>query len=86
MNRIRNYVAILLCVMIGTKTFSQDYKFGKVSIDELNEKEHPLDKDANASILYENKNVRVEYRASEGFRLVTDVHKRVKLYTKEGFD
>lgn len=86
MNRIGNYIAILLCVMIGMQTFAQDYKFGKVSIDELNEKEHPLDKDANASILYENKNVRVEYRASEGFRLVTDVHKRVKLYTKEGFD
>ena len=39
-------IAFLLVVLIQTITFSQDYKFGKVSKEELEEKFHPIDSTA----------------------------------------
>ncbi len=64
---------------------SQEYKFGKVSKEELQEKFYPLDSTANAAVLYESKNIHIEYNQSDGFQLITEVYKRVKLYNKEGF-
>ncbi|MDY8136498.1 transglutaminase [Aquimarina sp. 2201CG5-10] len=74
---------LLLC---ATMTMAQEYKFGKVSKEELSEVSYPLDSSANAAVLYENKRVRISFNESVGFQLVTDVFKRVKLYNKEGFD
>ncbi|RZS92210.1 DUF3857 domain-containing protein [Aquimarina brevivitae] len=77
--------SILLVFTIGV-TQAQEYKFGKVSKEELLEKSHPLDSTASAAVLYENQEVYIEYTQSEGFRLITDVFKRVKIYDKEGFE
>ncbi|AXT51196.1 DUF3857 domain-containing protein [Aquimarina sp. BL5] len=65
---------------------AQEYKFGKVSKEELLEKAYPLDSAANAAVLYENKKVSVEYNSSDGFQLITEVFKRIKLYNKDGFE
>lgn len=65
---------------------AQDYKFGKVSKEELAEKYYVQDSSAIAAVLYREYNVRYEYFQSSGFRIVTDVHQRVKIYKKEGFD
>jgi hypothetical protein len=62
-------------------------KFGKVSKEELEEKRHPLDTTAEASYLY--KNSRTYFRLNEqrmAFDVVTDVHVRIKIYKKEGFE
>ncbi len=64
---------------------AQNFKFGKVSEEEVLEKFHPLEKDANAAVLY--RSVRTYYSySSNGFTLVTDVHERIKIYNKDGFD
>ncbi len=66
-------------------TFAQDYEFGKVSKEELLEKEHPLEKDAHAAILYRNQNT--YYYSGSGYaNLITEVHERIKIYSKDGFD
>ncbi len=67
-------------------TYSQEYEFGEVSKEELLEKTYPFETSANAAVLYENKRVRYEYYKSEGFQLITEVHKRIKLYNRNGFE
>lgn len=66
--------------------FGQNYKFGKVSVKELQETVNPIDKSAPAAILYAERKTKFEYTESDGFYLVTEYYKRIKIYTKEGFD
>lgn len=63
----------------------QDYKFGKVSKEELMEKTYSQDSSAAAAVLYRNVDVRFEYLESTGFRVITEIHERVKIYKKDGF-
>ncbi len=77
---------MILIMVLSVKTIAQEYKFRKVSKEELKEKSYPLDSSANAAVLYENKKVYFQYDQLNGFKLITEVHKRVKLYTKDGFD
>ncbi len=75
---------IIALVMISQLGFAQNVKFGKISKEELQEKEYVDDKAANAAILYSD---RVTYYAlsTNGTQLVTEVHKRIKIYNKDGF-
>ncbi|MCK8522259.1 DUF3857 and transglutaminase domain-containing protein [Aquimarina sp. D1M17] len=83
--RGKKKVIIGLLLLGSITSFSQEYKFGKVSKQELEETSYPNDGSAEAAVLYENKKVYIEYFKSQGFRLVTDVQKRIKLYNKNGF-
>ncbi len=75
----------LLFLFIFTAN-SQNYKFGKVSKEEVLQKEHPIKKNANAAILYRNQKVFYDLDQHDGFTLVTEIHERIKIYNKEGFD
>ncbi len=77
-------LTMTLCICaIG---LSQDFKYGKVSKAELQEKVHPLDSSANAAVLYRNEAISFVYTESDGFMQEREVHERIKIYTKEGFD
>ncbi|MBF4517435.1 DUF3857 and transglutaminase domain-containing protein [Flavobacterium sp. ANB] len=65
---------------------AQEFKLGKVSIAELQEKVHPKDTAAAAAILYKKGSSRIEYNQNDGFVTVTDVETRIKIYKKEGYD
>ena len=69
----------LLC---SSQINAQDFDFGKVSLEELQQQHHPLEPDANAAILYRNHRV---YYGSD-FDRYTEVHERIKIYNKDGFD
>ena len=77
---------LILVVLSVFYTRAQDYKFGKISEEELAEKYDPQDSSAVASVLYRDYKIRYEYNQSTGFEVVTDVRERVKIYKKEGFD
>lgn len=85
MENFKNALLGVFLLLIATG-FAQEYKFGKVSKEELSETAYPLDKTANAAILYENKNIYIKYIKSQGFQLITEVVKRIKLYNKDGFE
>lgn len=78
---------ILLLLFITTAlnyTYSQDFKFGKVSKEELQEEKHPLDPDAEAAYLFKER--RSYYNIiTDGFQIITEIHERIKIYNKEGF-
>lgn len=65
---------------------AQNYKFGKVSEEELLQKEHPADPTADAAVLYRETKTEFQYTQDAGWYMVTDYFERVKIYTKEGFD
>lgn len=76
---------IILCVISYSVT-AQNYKFGKVSKEELEEKFNPTDSSASATYLYKNRHTYFDYVTGKGFQLITEVHDRIKIYTNEGFD
>lgn len=67
-------------------SMAQNYKFGKVSKEELLQKEHPNEPTAEAAVLYRETHTNFDYTDDSGFYMVTDVLERIKIYNKEGFD
>ena len=64
---------------------SQEIEFGKISKEELLEESYPQDKSANAVVLYKHQNTYLSSLVSS-VELITEIHERVKIYNKEGFD
>lgn len=79
-------LTFLLIVIAINWSYAQDYRFGKVSMDDLKETAYPEDAEANAAILYLNQKTHYDYNQQKGFVQVTEVHKRIKIYNKDGFD
>lgn len=79
-------IIIFLLLISVTTTNAQNFKFGKVSKEELEEKQHPLEPEANAAVLYKSENISFVFSASEGFEQVREVYERIKIYNKEGYD
>src|SRR5690606_35809576 len=77
---------VLLIVLNSLFLGAQDYNFGKVSKEELSEKSNPMDSAVVATYLYKYRRTYFEYIQNSGFQLVTDVHERIKVYNKDGFD
>jgi len=63
---------------------AQDYKFGEVSIEDLKEKSSAIDSTAKAEVLYYKE--RIEYPYDGGFYKVKKIHKRIKIYSKSGYN
>lgn len=80
-------IIIVLLLLNQVLLFGQDYKFGKVSKQELEEKFYPLDATADAAYLYRKRRTYYDFVPLNGnFQLVTEIHERIKIYTKEGFE
>jgi hypothetical protein len=78
---------LVLFVISQFSFFAQDYKFGKVSKAELEERFYPLDSTADAAYLYKYRRTYFEYMQDEGgFKVITDHHMRIKIYSKDGFE
>lgn len=76
-------VLLMLISFVGN---AQEFELGKVSVKELEEKKHPKDSSAVASVLYSKGNTFFNYSESSGFVVVTEVEMRIKIYKKEGYD
>ncbi|MCV9929251.1 DUF3857 and transglutaminase domain-containing protein [Flavobacterium sp. LS1R49] len=77
---------VLLFVFSFSKIAAQEFKLGKVSVAELQEKMHPKDTSAVAAVLYEKGDVSFLYVEGQGFISVLEVEARIKIYKKEGYD
>ncbi len=71
---------------IAQIAISQNYKFGKVSEEELLEKTNPDYPEANATVLYKKQQISFDYVQDKGFIQNNEVQMRIKIYNKEGFD
>jgi Domain of Unknown Function with PDB structure (DUF3857)/Transglutaminase-like superfamily len=79
-------VAFLILFIIASNTKAQEYKLGKVTLAELEEKQHPKDPSAAAAILFKIGEVRFEYTQLKGFEMITKVRTKIKIYKKEGYE
>ena len=79
------FISLLMMLFIS-QFYAQNYKFGKVSKEELLEKVYPLDATANAVVLYKKRYTSFSYMAGKGFLIDTEIHERIKIYNKEGYD
>ena len=84
MKSLKTYLSTVLA-LIAFQAFTQNYELGKVTLEELEEKEHPVEKDAAAAILYSKGDTYMEFSEGEGFVLVTEVEMKIKIYSKEGY-
>ena len=83
---MKSLIIFLAVAMFSMNGFSQNYKYGKVSKEELAETKNALFPEANATVLYREHSCYYEYRQGEGFTLYTKVFERVKIYNNDGFD
>lgn len=79
--RVTTLLSILL---FSSFTFSQKLELGKVTIEELNEKEHSVEKDAVACKLFSKSRTQIVYSDNKGFELITEVENKIKIYKQEG--
>jgi len=78
-------VAFLLFFFSNFTITAQEFRLGKVSVAELEEKKYPQDTSAVAAILYKRGVSRFDYNDVDGFVLMTEVETRIKIYKKEGY-
>ena len=64
-------IAVAL-ILIANQIVAQNFKFGKVSKEELEEKVYPLDSSANAAVLFKNRRTYFNYVQGQGFMVVTE--------------
>jgi hypothetical protein len=76
--------AIFLFVVSFLNANAQEFKLGKVSIAELEEKFHPIDSSATAAILFNKARTFFSYDIKAGFSINTENTFRIKIYKKEG--
>jgi transglutaminase-like putative cysteine protease len=75
----------LVCFLLAAAPVrAQEYLYGKVSLSELQEKQHPLDSTAPAAILYKKGKTYFELRGLM-WVLVTEVEVRIKIYNSAGY-
>lgn len=84
--KINQLTIVFFVVFSFSKITAQEFKLGKVSVAELEEKAHAKDTSAVAAILYRKGVSRVEYSTNEGFVMMTNVECRIKIYKKEGYN
>ncbi|WP_298782305.1 DUF3857 domain-containing protein [uncultured Polaribacter sp.] len=83
---MKKKVIILMVLIVQASLFAQNYKFGKVSKEEVEEQFYPTDSTVDAAYLYKYRRSYFDFIPNEGFQLITNIHHRIKIYTKEGFD
>jgi hypothetical protein len=84
--KIAKLLSSTLFLLLAAFVNAQEFKLGKVSIAELEQKVHPKDSAATAAILYKKGSSKIEYNETDGFVLVTDVETRIKIYKKDGYE
>ena len=84
--KIIKLFSLSILLLFISKVTAQEFKLGKVSIAELEQKVHPKDSSAAAAILYKKGRARIEYDVNSGFVTVTEVESRIKIYKKEGYN
>ena len=78
---MKKLVQILsLFLLAGLTAQAQKYQLGEVTLAELQEKTHPTDASAPATILYSKGQSLISYNENSGFNLVTEVEMKIKIY------
>lgn len=79
----KNALVTLIGLLTAVISYAQDFpSYGRVTNDELNLKECPFDKEANAVVLLDE----AESNYNDSYNLITNRHIRIKILKEKGFD
>ncbi len=81
---MRKLITIVLFVIVQI-SFAQNFKFGKVSKEELQETSYMSNEDVNAAVLYREEYITFEFVSDKGFIQKKNVFERIKIYSRDGF-
>ncbi|PJJ10722.1 uncharacterized protein DUF3857 [Flavobacterium sp. 1] len=84
--KIKYLTFLFLIALFCSNVNAQEFKLGKVSIAELEQKVHPKDSAAVAAILFKKGQTSFVFSENEGFIVVLEVTMRIKIYKKEGYN
>jgi len=84
--KIIKLLTLFAILLFSPKIISQDFKLGKVTVAELEQKVHPKDSSAVAAILFEKGQNTFDYDQDNGFVMQLEVIAKIKIYKKEGYD
>jgi hypothetical protein len=79
---MKKYLALLLFFPLVVA--AQKFELGKVTKEELLEKQHPLDSSASAAFLFKKAKTYFYYKENKGFISETEFEVKIKIYKKEG--
>ncbi|MDI1257617.1 MAG: DUF3857 domain-containing protein [Flavobacterium sp.] len=83
--RIATVITLLMVTILTVN--AQKFELGKVTIEELQEKNHPREVSAPAAVLFERGSTYFTFSESSGsFQITTEIEVRIKIYTKEGYE
>ena len=82
---MKQFITLTCSLFLFTFGFSQSVEFGDVTKAELQETICSIDSSANAAYLYKYR--KTYFLASGSYvELITEIHEKVKIYNKDGFD
>lgn len=84
--KTRFLLAVFVTFIAVCASKAQDFRLGKVSVEELKQKVHPIDSSAVAAVLFEKGENILVYNPTAGFEIELVVKARIKIYKKEGYD
>ena len=77
---------VVIVLLFTNAIFAQKRELGKVTVEELKEKECPADSSAAAAVLFNIGEVRFEFLEGKGFVMKTRVRTKIKIYKKEAYE
>ena len=77
---------LFISVVTVLSSNAQKRELGEVTLDELNQKFCPADTSAPAAVLFSLGKTYFEYSENEGFRIITEIQTKIKIYKKEGYE
>lgn len=83
---MKKRITFIFLFFIFQNVFSQKFDLGKVSVEELKEKTHPVDSSASAAILYKTGRTYFDIDPEGYWVLINEVKMRIKIYKKEGYE
>jgi len=79
-------IAFFLALSTHLSAKEDKPKFGKISMDELNQNSCPIDSNAHAFYLFDIGGSHFSYNSPDGFKINYERHFRIKIIDKAGFD
>jgi hypothetical protein len=81
---MKKALVIIVVVLINIQLEAQNYKFGKVTAEEVGTKIYEKDSTADAVRLYKHRHTYFDFRQGDGWVIITEVHERIKILNKDG--
>ena len=76
---------LIICLFFVQQKHAQSVKFGKVEKVDFADSYYEKDSSANAVVIYKKRDTHFQYDDMTGWKLVTEIHERIRFYNADGF-